>query len=292
MGSCKITCTAGATDCGGSCVNPNADDANCGACGVKCTGNDKCVAGACKCPEGNVFGTCGGRCVNKNQDHENCGSCGHACDPGMACDGTGQCALTCATGFPKCGGQCIDPTTSDRFCGASADCAGMTAGVDCTATGKVCVAGSCHPPSMGSIFYEGYFLANTPATAQQCTDFKTFIQGLHGTFTSIRLSGSSSVGYACAEANTANMIANAMRTQTSVIVTCGAQNWQYCATDNGGTLWVNGGTLCATNSCGGTGQAILRPCVSDPSFTTQYAAGVDTTACNGPTQSAVVEFHY
>jgi hypothetical protein len=88
-GSCMANCP-GATSCGGACVQTNSDERNCGRCGVKCTGNDKCVTGECKCPESNTIKTCGGRCVNTQQDRAHCGVCYRACAGFEVCSG-GNC---------------------------------------------------------------------------------------------------------------------------------------------------------------------------------------------------------
>src|SRR5262249_10496404 len=41
------SCSVAQTECGGSCVDTNADDHNCGGCGVACGGATSCCQGAC-----------------------------------------------------------------------------------------------------------------------------------------------------------------------------------------------------------------------------------------------------
>jgi hypothetical protein len=61
------------------------DPANCGGCGIECTGDQACQAGGCSdtCLDGTVI--CGNRCVDDKADSEHCGGCNDPCDPGMGC---------------------------------------------------------------------------------------------------------------------------------------------------------------------------------------------------------------
>jgi hypothetical protein len=93
------------------------DRANCGACGMACTGTDVC---------------CAGKCVNTQEDENNCGACGaaHACASGSTCckgmcvdtmqDDTscGACGTPCATGTTCCGGTCVDMKNDPKHCGS------------------------------------------------------------------------------------------------------------------------------------------------------------------------------
>lgn len=47
LGACKTSCSAGLTRCLASCVDTQADEANCGACDVACAQGQQCKAGAC-----------------------------------------------------------------------------------------------------------------------------------------------------------------------------------------------------------------------------------------------------
>jgi hypothetical protein len=93
---------------------------------------------------------CGGSCINPLTDEEYCGASGDClggnsgvhCASGELCN-AGICQLTCQAGQINCDGSCVNPLTDEEYCGASGDCQGLNAGVDCTATGKLCVAGSC-----------------------------------------------------------------------------------------------------------------------------------------------------
>jgi hypothetical protein len=88
---CGLTCPTG--DGGSTCVNPQTDFDNCGACGTACAVGGSCEAGACSCPAGQT--ACGGTCTNLQSDPNNCGSCGNACMPGWFCP-DGMCAPPCA----------------------------------------------------------------------------------------------------------------------------------------------------------------------------------------------------
>jgi hypothetical protein len=53
--------TCAGTCCNMICVNTQADEGNCGMCGIKCPAGTDCLMGVCKCPsEGQT--PCNGRC--------------------------------------------------------------------------------------------------------------------------------------------------------------------------------------------------------------------------------------
>lgn len=128
----KVQCTSPLTECGGTCVDPNSDPKNCGACGTDC-GAQVCANGTCSdtCPTGTE--NCSGACVNVNTDAQHCGACGTPCGAGDVCAG-GQCSTSCFPGQTSCGGSCVDTQTDDQHCGAcDAPCA----------VGQKCTAGKC-----------------------------------------------------------------------------------------------------------------------------------------------------
>jgi hypothetical protein len=47
-GVCILNCMGNRMACGGVCVDTNADDRNCGACGVMCPLGKTCRGGTCK----------------------------------------------------------------------------------------------------------------------------------------------------------------------------------------------------------------------------------------------------
>jgi len=122
-------CVAPKKTCGGKCVDPQSDDANCGDCGIACSAGLACVGGFCKCPSTKVI--CGSLCVDVSSDTAHCGSCDKSCASGQLCV-SGTCA--CPTGKPDfCDGACVDRMSDPKNCGAC----GMSCG------GGTCSAGSC-----------------------------------------------------------------------------------------------------------------------------------------------------
>jgi hypothetical protein len=59
-------------ECYGSCVDPNSDPWNCGACDNACGWTEDC---------------CDGWCTDVYYDDYNCGACGYACAWDEICDG-------------------------------------------------------------------------------------------------------------------------------------------------------------------------------------------------------------
>ncbi len=140
-GKCEMTCTPGYADCDGipdnGCETSLNRPESCGACGVKCPGDEPCIEGKCGCklPEIN----CGGSCVNPTNDTSNCGGCGNVCDdPGppapsehhyfMQCTSpkpgaTGVCGRQCEPGYGDCDGDletngCEARLNTTENCGA------------------------------------------------------------------------------------------------------------------------------------------------------------------------------
>ncbi|HEX2657234.1 MAG TPA: hypothetical protein VHU40_03135, partial [Polyangia bacterium] len=127
-GAGALACPGTLVRCGAACVDTQADDANCSACGMACDTAQgyACKAGACQktdpCPTtGEAL--CGGVCLNLTTDSKNCGGCGLACDPGQVCVGKviggilyPTCTSTCAAGSLMCGIDC-KPVNDPRTCG-------------------------------------------------------------------------------------------------------------------------------------------------------------------------------
>ena len=125
-------CNAPMIDCGGVCVDPSTDSANCGRCGMACGGGQACGSGVCggsptACPPGYV--DCGGECRDVSADPEQCGSCSGVCGDEEYCqDG----ACVCRPRYSECGGACVDTTSDPAHCG------------DCdTPCADVCFSGAC-----------------------------------------------------------------------------------------------------------------------------------------------------
>lgn len=111
-----VKCEAGATSCGGVCVNEMNDPQHCGSCSKVCPGPDAgmgmavCSGGTCSVTCGGATTQdCGGTCYSPN-DPNHCGSCSTVCPGPVAGNGTPTCPGTppgcdvqCATGSHKCG---------------------------------------------------------------------------------------------------------------------------------------------------------------------------------------------
>ncbi|HSK67930.1 MAG TPA: hypothetical protein VLA21_01580, partial [Candidatus Limnocylindria bacterium] len=124
-GACA--CPGGLSNCDGTCVDPQADEANCGACGATCSTNQVCQAGACF-PKATCPAVQGGLCIPSISF---CGAqcaCSRSTEDNVVC--VSYLGVTCATGQP---------------CVTSADCAAGSACVDVTQAGMGC--GGCVTPT-------------------------------------------------------------------------------------------------------------------------------------------------
>jgi hypothetical protein len=136
---CNGPCPPGFADCDGNGANGCETDlttrANCGECGVVCTGDTfYCMAGQCRGCDYFYPGalTCNGMCVWP--DSYNCGGCGVVCSSDKPFCNSGKCA-GCEDLYPgtlTCNGACVAQDNSN--CG--------TCGNACAA-GQLCSRGAC-----------------------------------------------------------------------------------------------------------------------------------------------------
>ncbi|MCB9611908.1 MAG: hypothetical protein H6722_05565 [Sandaracinus sp.] len=142
-------CADGQACCGGSCIDVQANTANCGTCGnvcgaglvcleggctddvpcaPACRAGETCAGGFCRCGSGPpCTGTrlcCGGSCVDISSDVVHCGACGRACGGTDACC-SGVCINT-RTNFDNCGGcgRACDGDVADGCSAGSCTCRG------------------------------------------------------------------------------------------------------------------------------------------------------------------------
>ncbi len=151
-GRCGSTCPQPLLACGGGCVDPRFDRANCGGCGLPCASTEVCFAGQCGMACGGGTRSCGGTCVDPGSNPLHCGGCGRPCGVGEICAG-GVCAPACPPGQVVCGADCVSLDFDglhcggcDQPCGAGSACVSgqCTAGctsplLTCGATGPTCV---------------------------------------------------------------------------------------------------------------------------------------------------------
>ena len=121
------------TLCGDSCVDTDADPANCGDCGNACSGGKACLDGACACPSNSVEcnARCCGPCLSCQSgacEPMSCGLC-RECTVSLAwphgnCERIEGCCLeTCGTCYECRDGQCVrDRDCCDPPCGACEAC--------------------------------------------------------------------------------------------------------------------------------------------------------------------------
>jgi len=140
-GSCSASCPAGLALCNAICTDLQTDRQNCGGCGDACPPGLVCDGGACElyCVEG--FVECPGpTCVEDTNSPDRCAAdpCTDtpvSCADGQICDGTGNCASSCATGYTDCDGECVDLESDEDHCGVC--------GTACDGFGELCRDGAC-----------------------------------------------------------------------------------------------------------------------------------------------------
>jgi hypothetical protein len=160
MGTCVAACPAGTTNCGGSCINTQNNQQNCGFCGRSCdvqNATSSCTMGMCqltRCAAG--FGNCDGFFANGcetdlNTSAANCGACNTQCFGAagqFAMCTMGACIRTCAAGRGDCdmnnnNGCETNIDTSVQHCGACGmACNTPRATPNCN--NGMCTIGSCN----------------------------------------------------------------------------------------------------------------------------------------------------
>ncbi|AKV00249.1 Tryptophan synthase alpha chain [Labilithrix luteola] len=142
-GKCQMVCQSEFGDCDGipdnGCETSLRWKDNCGACGVKCPGNEPCTDGVCGCPSPKV--NCDGYCTNVTTDMQSCGACGNVCsDPSpppdsfhywMQCTNS-ECKRQCETNYADC-----DHDVTTNGCEQKLD-----DNNNCGACGNVCPSGT------------------------------------------------------------------------------------------------------------------------------------------------------
>ena len=100
-------CPSGRIDCGGTCINPQTDEANCGSCGHVCETGRTC---------------CAGDCVDTRTDPAHCGGCARDCVNGTCQNGACDCTIAgalCEVNGDCCSGICEAPPGQRLRCAAS-----------------------------------------------------------------------------------------------------------------------------------------------------------------------------
>jgi len=157
-GTCRIeSCKQDFLDCdkryeNGCETNKLDDNANCGACGTICTEPQICKDGACGDPACTMgYANCdnnqqNGCETNTDSNVLNCGACNLKCSTinGTPTCSSGQCAITCASGFGDCDQQ-VGTGCEVDLSNSAVNCGGC--GVACTNDhgGVSCSGGKCSP---------------------------------------------------------------------------------------------------------------------------------------------------
>jgi hypothetical protein len=161
-GTCQLTCGAGLSACGASCIDLAHDPGHCGTCTNICgpypNASPFCAPGGnCALACGAGFADCNGLLsdgceVTLATDKNNCGRCGNVCPPRDNADpacAANSCGMTCKTGFRDCNNNIADGCESS----ASSDAANCgTCGNDCSvasATTPFCSSNVCVGSSSG-----------------------------------------------------------------------------------------------------------------------------------------------
>ncbi len=182
-GKCEMMCAPKHGDCDGipdnGCESSLDTRDNCGACGVKCPGDEPCMEGVCGCLPPLI--NCHGNCVNPKADTWNCGGCDVVCeDPspapwdhnyGMMClappGGSAVCTKTCFPGYGDCdedleANGCEQRLNSDQHCGACGNA--CTNGTKCVLSDDTWQCGC--PTGQRACF-------NSNINAHECRDILT-----------------------------------------------------------------------------------------------------------------------
>jgi hypothetical protein len=113
-------CKRGTTKCAGACVDLSTDSANCGGCGVVCTGGKSCSAGKCACPADQSF--IAGVCIPR-----------FGCTLELDSCEVGKKACPVTTNLSDA--RCYVSDAGEPFCATALDCLTNATGGVCPAIG-------------------------------------------------------------------------------------------------------------------------------------------------------------
>jgi len=169
-----VECPAYQRYCDGACIPVSVDPNNCGGCGVTCTGDQACSAGACSdtCLPGQT--KCDNACVDVQTSDQHCGGCDQPCADGTGCV-EGHCEpdlitvdppAACAGGGPPIivGGADADCTAQTTFVWALCSCADLASSGPVLTDGYDSLTGPYVPGGLGgSVGLNDEYLSSSTA---------------------------------------------------------------------------------------------------------------------------------
>ncbi len=235
-------CPTSQTCCGGACIDPQSNVANCGACDARCSApggtalclNGTCAVGACTAPNADCDGVASNGCeTDTAHDVAHCGACATPCaarSHASASCTAGACNYACDAGFADCDGAAsngceADTRSSTSACGA---CGSVCNPPNATAA---CVASQCAIAACAS----GFGDCDSNATNGCETDVATNTTHCGG------------CGTACAGAP--NAVAACSRGACAVVCTAGVADCDGAAPNGCET-----DTRTSATHCGGCGR--------------------------------------
>jgi hypothetical protein len=130
------------------------------------------------------------------------------------------------------------------------------------------------------------FTAGATPTAQ-CASFDAWRATLDASgCASITMRGTyDTTGVTCTDPTVVAAIADALRTGTTGLWTCGGHTWHYCQRSSYEELWLDPPYSCSGSNCPNPGY-LMRPCFPGSNW-----GGVNTATCSPPSQTQYIEFH-
>jgi hypothetical protein len=131
------------------------------------------------------------------------------------------------------------------------------------------------------VYEQPFSTGNVSTNSNQCRAWNTFTSQLQGTFNFVRLYGSrSQQGVSCTGAG-ANTLCNALRTQSTVSVSCNGLQWSV---RNCGDGYGISADPSEANACSCSTNYTVRPCIGNDNW-----GGINSSACDSSTQTLAVE---
>lgn len=285
---CEIaTCEPGFADCDGrdatGCEASLAEAANCGTCGVVCSGaTPVCNApssGGRRCESvcGAVLSLCGASCVDTDTSLLHCGACGNACTPahGTGRCGAGACEIAgCDPGWDDCDGLasngCETQLNTLSDCGACDRSCALPSAISMCMGGS-CAVASCSPLSADC---DGGAMNGCEARLDSLTNCGSCGRPCSPANATATCGGGTCGIAACntGHADCDGMAANGCETPLDTLTDCGG-----CGTS---CDLPNATESCATRSCQiAACDAGWADCTAAPGCETPLGTETDCTGC-------------